>query len=108
MISCVEVNVTVAQINFCCQEIPVNHEGSLMFADPLSYTLEQNCSYTECSTHLPTIYELEDNSVLCATPTISYCPNEAPLIIDPNSGAKEDPLFDGENLKLICRNILYL
>ena len=39
LVDCQEVNVTVVQHTYCCQQLPVSYNGVIMYADPLTYTL---------------------------------------------------------------------
>ena len=91
LIRCSPVMAFVAELNHCCQEIPVVVGDRLLYADPISLTISFNCTVVRCSKHLPAMYELTEWT-LCASPMLSEC--DAPKRLDPN-GANETSFFPG-------------
>ena len=98
LISCAPVKAFVAELSYCCQEIPAIVSGRLPFADPITHTLSYNCTVVKCTRALPAMYEFE-NTTLCASPGVTQC--DPPKWLDPN-GVNETSLFLGKTMVFVC------
>ena len=92
IIDCVGVQSSIVQFpHKCCQELPVIVDGQqkVMYADPIMFTLETNCTLSPCS-EIPMMYNLKKNFSICASPQVALC--NPPKTLDPNY---EEKVFNG-------------
>ena len=64
---CPAIDVARADFENCTQEVPVSVNGSLRFADPFTWILQDFPTIVPCSALMPVRWKIEEVMVLCLT-----------------------------------------